>query len=175
MVIITFPDGNIKAFENNPTGVDIAQSISDKFAHNCLAMENDGVVLDLNTRVEQDAKIRLITPKDPEALEILRHSAAHVMAQAILHLYKDAHLTIGPAVENGFYYDIDMEPLSDEAFPKIEAEMQKAIKAKLPFQARVLRPGRRDEENGERDQHQRASSLHRLDPSRALWGAKRSA
>jgi threonyl-tRNA synthetase len=134
MVHITFPDGNIKAFENNPTGVDIARSISDKFARNCLAMEKDGVVLDLNTRLEQDAKIRLITPKDPEALEILRHSAAHVMAQAILHLYKDAHLTIGPAVENGFYYDIDMEPLSEEAFPKIEAEMRKAIKAKLPFQ-----------------------------------------
>lgn len=134
MVHITFPDGNIKAFENNPTGVDIARSISDKFARNCLALEKDGVVLDLNTRVEQDAKIRLITSKDPEAIEILRHSAAHVMAQAILHLYKDAHLTIGPAVENGFYYDIDMEPLSEEAFPKIEAEMQKAVKAKLPFQ-----------------------------------------
>jgi threonyl-tRNA synthetase len=134
MVHITFPDGNIKAFENNPTGIDIAQSISDKFARNCLALEKGGVVLDLNTRVEQDAKIRLITSKDPEALEILRHSASHVMAQAILHLYKDAHLTIGPAVENGFYYDIDMEPLSEEAFPKIEAEMQKAIKAKLPFQ-----------------------------------------
>ncbi len=134
MVHITFPDGNIKAFENNPTGIDIARSISDKFARNCLALEKDGVVLDLNTRVEQDAKIRLITSKDPEAIEILRHSAAHVMAQAILHLYKDAHLTIGPAVENGFYYDIDMEPLSEEAFPKIEAEMQKAVKAKLPFQ-----------------------------------------
>ena len=134
MVHITFPDGNIKDFENKPTGVDIAQSISDKFARNCLAMEKDEVILDLNTRVEQDAKIRLITTKDPEALEILRHSAAHVMAQAILHLYKDAHLTIGPAVENGFYYDIDMQPLSEEAFPKIETEMQQAIKAKLPFQ-----------------------------------------
>ena len=133
MVHITFPDGNIKAFENNPTGVDIARSISDNFARNCLAMEKDGDVVDLNSRVEQDAKIKMITPKDPEALEILRHSAAHVMAQAILHLYEDAHLTIGPAVENGFYYDIDMEPVSEEDFPKIEAEMQKAIKAKLPF------------------------------------------
>jgi threonyl-tRNA synthetase len=134
MVHITFPDGNIKAFENNPTGVDIAQSISETFARNCLAMEKDGVLLDISARVEQDAKIKLITPRDPEALELLRHSAAHVMAQAILHLYKDARLTIGPAVENGFYYDIDMEPLSEEAFPKIEAEMQRAIKEKLPFQ-----------------------------------------
>jgi threonyl-tRNA synthetase len=134
MVHITFPDGNIKAFENNPTGLDIAKSISDSFASSCVALERDGAIVDLNTRVAQDAKIKLITIKDPEALEILRHSAAHVMAQAILHLYQDAHLTIGPAVENGFYYDIDMEPLSEEAFPKIESEIHKAIKAKLPFQ-----------------------------------------
>ncbi len=134
MVHITFPDGNIKAFENNPTGLDIAKSVSEDFARNCVALEKNGVIVDLNSQVAQDAKIRLITPKDPEALEILRHSASHVMAQAILHLYKDAHLTIGPAIENGFYYDIDMEPLSEEAFPKIEAEIQKAIQAKHPFQ-----------------------------------------
>ena len=68
--------------------------------------------------------------------EVLRHSAAHVMAQAVLHLYKDAKLTIGPAVEDGFYYDIDMEPVSKDDFEKIEAEMKKAIKAKIPFRAR---------------------------------------
>ncbi|MGA9478005.1 MAG: threonine--tRNA ligase, partial [Desulfobacterales bacterium] len=84
-------------------------------------------------RVEEDAAVRLVTTRDPEALHILRHSAAHVMAQAILHLYKDAHLTIGPAVEDGFYYDIDMEPISEEDFPKIEAEIKKAVKAKEPF------------------------------------------
>ncbi|UCH22053.1 MAG: threonine--tRNA ligase, partial [Deltaproteobacteria bacterium] len=134
MIHITFPDGNIKAFENNPTGLDIAKSISDSFARSCVALERDGAIVDLNTRVAQDAEIKLITTKDPEALEILRHSAAHVMAQAILNLYPNAHLTIGPAVENGFYYDIDMEPLSEEVFPKIETEIQKAIKAKLPFQ-----------------------------------------
>jgi threonyl-tRNA synthetase len=99
-----------------------------------VALEKDGVIVDLNTPVSQDAKIRLITTKEEEALEILRHSAAHVMAQAILHLYKDAHLTIGPAIEEGFYYDIDMEPLSEDDFPKVEAEMQKAIRAKIPFQ-----------------------------------------
>ena len=133
MVHITFPDGNIKAFENPPTGHDIARSISEGFARNCVALQKNGDLLDLSARVEEDAAIRLVTTRDPEALHILRHSAAHVMAQAILHLYRDAHLTIGPAVEDGFYYDIDMEPISEDDFPKIEAEIKKAVKAKEPF------------------------------------------
>ena len=133
MIHITFPDGNIKDFENPPTGVDIARSISEGLARNCIALQKNGQIVDLSTTVEQDARIRLITTKDPEAVDILRHSAAHVMAQAILHLYKGAQLTIGPAVEGGFYYDIDMESVSEEDFAKIEAEMKKAIKAKLPF------------------------------------------
>ena len=133
MVHITFPDGNIKAFENPPTGHDIARSISEGFARNCVALQKNGDLLDLSARVEEDAAINLVTTRDPEALHILRHSAAHVMAQAILHLYRDAHLTIGPAVEDGFYYDIDMEPISEEDFPKIEAEIKKAVKAKEPF------------------------------------------
>ncbi|MGD8675879.1 MAG: threonine--tRNA ligase, partial [Desulfobacterales bacterium] len=116
-----------------PTGHDIARSISEGFARNCVALQKNGDLLDLNARVEEDAAVRLVTTRDPEALHILRHSAAHVMAQAILHLYKDAHLTIGPAVEDGFYYDIDMEPISKEDFPKIEAEIKKAVKAKEPF------------------------------------------
>ena len=138
MINITFPDGNIKGFENNPTGFDVAMSISEGLARNCVAVELDSKLMDLNTKIAQDSQVRLITTKDPEALEILRHSAAHVMAQAILHLYKDAKLTIGPAVENGFYYDIDMTPLSEDDFAKIEAEMNKTIKAKIPFQRRVV-------------------------------------
>ena len=138
MVNITFPDGNIKSFENNPSGLDVAKSISDGFARNCVAMELNSELVDLNTVITNDSKVRLITTKDPEALEVLRHSAAHVMAQAVLHLYKDAKLTIGPSVEDGFYYDIDMEPVSKEDFEKIEAEMQKAIKAKIPFERRMV-------------------------------------
>jgi threonyl-tRNA synthetase len=88
-------------------------------------MEIDGRLVDLSRPIESDAAVRLLTTKDPEALEIMRHSAAHVMAQAILNLYPDAKLTIGPVVEDGFYYDIDMEPLSEEAFARIEAEMKK--------------------------------------------------
>ena len=138
MVNITFPDGNIKAFENNPTGLDVAKNISEGLARNCVAMELDSELVDLSTKITQDSRIKLITTKDPEALDILRHSAAHVMAQAILHLYKDAKLTIGPAVEDGFYYDIDMEPASKDDFLKIEAEMKKAIKAKQPFERKVV-------------------------------------
>ena len=138
MVNITFPDGNIKAFENTPTGLDVAKSISEGLARNCVAMELDSELVDLSTKITQDSRARLITTKDPEALDILRHSAAHVMAQAILHLYKDAKLTIGPAVEDGFYYDIDMEPASKDDFLKIEAEMKKAIKAKQPFERKVV-------------------------------------
>jgi threonyl-tRNA synthetase len=138
MINITFPDGNIKGFENNPTGLDVAMSISEGLARNCVAMELDSNLMDLNTKITQDSRVRLITTDDPEALEILRHSAAHVMAQAILHLYKDAKLTIGPSVENGFYYDIDMPPLSKDDFAKIEAEMKKTIKAKVPFRRRVV-------------------------------------
>jgi threonyl-tRNA synthetase len=138
MVNITFPDGNIKTFENTPTGLDIAKSISNGFARNCVAMHLNEKLVDLNTVIDRDARVRLVTAKDPEALEVLRHSAAHVMAQAILRLFKDARLTIGPAVEDGFYYDIDMQPVSEENFAEIEAEIQKIIKAKLPIRRREV-------------------------------------
>jgi threonyl-tRNA synthetase len=132
MIHITFPDGSVKQFENQPDGFAIAQTISEALARNCVAMEVDGVKKDLSETVDRDARIRFLTTRDPEALEILRHSAAHVMAQAILRLYPNAKLTIGPVVEDGFYYDIDMPPISEEEFPRIEAEMRKIVKEKLP-------------------------------------------
>ncbi len=138
MINITFPDGNIKSFEDTPTGIDVARYISEGLARNCVAMELDGKLVDLNTEIKNNAKIRLITTKDKEGLEILRHSTSHVMAQAILRLYKDAKLTIGPVVEDGFYYDIDMETVSEADFPKIEAEMKKIIKEKLPVQKKEV-------------------------------------
>jgi threonyl-tRNA synthetase len=101
-------------------------------------MELDDNLVDLNATIDRDTKIKLITSKDPEALEILRHSSAHVMAQAILRVYPDAKLTIGPAVEDGFYYDIDMAPVSEDDFAKIEAEIKKIIKEKLPIQRREV-------------------------------------
>jgi len=138
MITITLPDESIKSFEETPTGLDVAKSISENLARSCVAVELDSVIVDLNTEITRDSRIRLITTKDKEALEILRHSAAHVMAQAILHLYKDAKLTIGPVVGDEFYYDIDMEPVSEDDFPKIEAEMKKIVKAKIPIVREVV-------------------------------------
>jgi len=138
MIQISFPDGSIKPFEPPVTGEDVAKSISEGLARNSVAMELDGRLVDLYRSIEEDAEVRLITTRDPEALEVLRHSAAHVMAQAILRLYPDAKLTIGPVVEGGFYYDIDMEPLSEDDFPKIEAEIQKIIKEKIPIRRREV-------------------------------------
>ncbi|MEA1901709.1 MAG: threonine--tRNA ligase [Thermodesulfobacteriota bacterium] len=138
MIKIALPDGSIKSFENAPTGLDVARSISEGLARNSIAVEVDGRLLDLSERIINDCHLRLITNKDKEALEILRHSAAHVMAQAVLHLYKDARLTIGPVVKDGFYYDIDMEPISKDDFPKIEEEIKRIIKAKIPFQRKMV-------------------------------------
>ena len=133
MVTITLPDGSTKQFEAPPTGLDVARSISEGLARDCVAMEIDGQLQDLYLTIDNDATLRLITTRDDEALDIMRHSAAHVMAQAVLRLYDTAKLTIGPVIEDGFYYDIDMNPISEDDFAKIEAEMKKIVKAKLPI------------------------------------------
>jgi threonyl-tRNA synthetase len=138
MLSITLPDGNIKSFDGPLTGAELAQSISAGLARSCVAMELDRRLVDLDRRIEADGAVRLITTRDPEALAIMRHTAAHVMAQAILRLYPGAKLTIGPVVEEGFYYDIDMPPVSEEDFPRIEAEIQKIIQAKLPVRRREI-------------------------------------
>ena len=138
MIHITLPDGSIKTFETIPTGLDVAQSISEGLARSCVAMEIDGRLMDLYQEIPRDASVRLITTKDPEAMDILRHSAAHVMAQAILRIHKDAHLTIGPVVEDGFYYDIDMGAISEDDFPRIEEEMRKIVNDKLPIRRRTV-------------------------------------
>ncbi|MFH2063751.1 MAG: threonine--tRNA ligase [Pseudomonadota bacterium] len=138
MINITLPDKSIKQFETPPTGMEVAQSISEGFARNCVAVKIGDEMLDLNRVIDQDAAIRLITTKDKEAIDILRHSAAHVMAQAVRKLYQNARLTIGPTVEDGFYYDIDMPPVSEDDFPAIEAEMEKIIQAKIPFERKEV-------------------------------------
>jgi threonyl-tRNA synthetase len=138
MIHVTLPDGNKKGFEQIPTGMDVAMGISEGLARNCVAMELDDELVDLYSEIKQDAHVRLITTKDPEALDILRHSAAHVMAQAVLKIYKDAKLTIGPVVEDGFYYDIDMDSISEDDFIKIEAEMKTIVKAKIPIRRKEV-------------------------------------
>jgi threonyl-tRNA synthetase len=138
MIHITFPDNRIKPFEAAPTGLDVAKSISDGFAGNCVAMTLNGALKDLSHVITEDAAVSFITVKDAEGLDILRHSSAHVMAEAVLNIYKDAKLTIGPVVEDGFYYDIDMAPISEEDFGPIEAEMARIINAKAGFERKVV-------------------------------------
>ncbi|MBW2356989.1 MAG: threonine--tRNA ligase, partial [Deltaproteobacteria bacterium] len=138
MIHITLPDGDIKRFDTPPTGYDLALSISEGLARESVALELDGQLVDLMTPIETDSRVRIITTRDPEGLEIMRHSAAHVMAQAVLRLYPAARLTIGPVIEDGFYYDIDMPPVSEEDLGKIEEEMRRIVAAKLPIRRREV-------------------------------------
>ncbi|MBU1196362.1 MAG: threonine--tRNA ligase [Proteobacteria bacterium] len=138
MINITFPDNSIKSFNQIPTGMEIAVSISEGFARNCVAMKINDQLKDLSAQVQSDCAVSFITTKDEEGLDILRHSSAHVMAEAVLHLYPDAKLTIGPVVEDGFYYDIDMAPISEEDLVAIEARMKGIIDAKTEFTRKVV-------------------------------------
>ncbi len=138
MINITFPDNSIKSFEDIPTGLDVAKSISEGFARNCVAMKIDDSLMDLTLPVSKDCAIAFLTTNDDEGLEILRHSSAHVMAEAVLKIYPEAKLTIGPVVEDGFYYDIDMDPISEDDFAALEGEMRKIIKAKNSFERQVV-------------------------------------
>ena len=128
MLKISFPDGAVKEFPAGTTTEDIASSISPGLKKKAIAGMVNGQPYDLKRAIEEDAAIEIVTPDHPEALEILRHSSAHLMAQAIKRLYKDVNLGVGPVIEGGFYYDIDMEhSLSPEDLPEIEREMKKII------------------------------------------------
>ena len=108
MVKIAFPDGAVKEFPKGTTTEDIAGSISSGLKKKALAGKLNGTMYDLKRPIEMDGTIEIITQDQPEALEILRHSSAHLMAQAIKRLYKDVKLGVGPVIEGGFYYDVDM-------------------------------------------------------------------
>jgi threonyl-tRNA synthetase len=133
VVKISFPDGAVKEFSKGTTTEDIAASISSGLKKKALAGKVDGVMYDLKRPIEKDGTIEIITQDQPEALEILRHSSAHLMAQAIKRLYKNVKLGVGPVIEGGFYYDIDMEEsLTPEDLPLIEKEMKKIINENIP-------------------------------------------
>ena len=135
---ITLNDKNIKSFDKEITGFDVAKSISEDFARNVVAMEKDGVLSDLNCKINKNTNINFITKKDEKALEILRHSTAHIMAEAVIRLYKNAKPTIGPTIKNGFYYDFDMDTISKDDLPKIEAEMKKIAKEKIEIKKKNI-------------------------------------
>lgn len=132
-VNITLPDGAVKVYDRGVSPMDIALSISEGLARNCVVAEVNHRLTDMVYKIEEDAEIRLITWKDSEAHDVLLHSTAHVMAQAVQRLFPDVKVTIGPAIENRFYYDFDTEtPFTEDDLLKIEEEMKKIIKENLP-------------------------------------------
>ena len=133
MIEITLPDGSKKPFEHPVTVQDVAASIGAGLAKATLAGKVDGKLVDASFPIEHDASLQIVTEKSPEALEILRHSTAHLMGQAVQRLFPGAQVTIGPVIDNGFYYDFAYErPFTPEDLPKIEAEMHKIVAEQLP-------------------------------------------
>src|SRR5262252_9591617 len=105
MVALTFPDGARREYPDNSTGLDVAKAISPSLAKRTVAMALDGQVMDLTEPVTPDSRIEFLTRDDPRALELIRHDAAHVLAEAVQALWPGTQVTIGPVIENGFYYD----------------------------------------------------------------------
>ena len=138
-VNIKFPDGNVKEFDSGVTAEEIAQSISPGLKKAAVAAKVNGEMYDLRRPIENDADFELFTNKNEEGLEVLRHSTAHLMAQALKRLYGDVKFGVGPVIEEGFYYDFDMdEKISSDDFPKIEKEMQRIVDENVEIHRKVL-------------------------------------
>ncbi len=135
MISVKLPDGSAKQLSAGASAADLAKSISDGLARVAIAARVNGAIVDLQKPLPDGAEVQIVTKKDKEALEVLRHSAAHLMADAILRIFPKAQLTIGPVVDEGFYYDIYLpdQKITPDDFPKIEAEMAKIVKAGHPF------------------------------------------
>ena len=125
---ITLKDGSIKEYVESKAIIDIAKDISEGLARVACAGEINGELADLRTVIESDCELNIITVTDNKALSVIRHTASHVLAEAVKRLFPNAKVTIGPAIEDGFYYDFDAEPFSREDLDNIEAEMKKIIK-----------------------------------------------
>ena len=138
MVALTFPDGARRDYPDPITGLEVAKKISPSLAKRTVAMALDGVLADLSDKIERDAKIEFVARDDPRALEMIRHDCAHVMAEAVQTLFPGTQVTIGPPIENGFYYDFFRnEPFSPEDFPAIEKKMREIIARDAPFTKEV--------------------------------------
>ena len=137
-ITLTFPDGTERSYPAGTTGLQVAESIAKSLAKAAIAIELDGELRDLSRPIEHNAKMRLIKREDDEALEMIRHDAAHVMAEAVQELFLGTQVTIGPAIENGFYYDFARnEPFSTEDLSAIEKKMRQIIERGAPFSREV--------------------------------------
>lgn len=133
-IAITLPDGSVREFDRPVTGLEIAQSIGTRLAKDALAVKIDGTVKDLTTTVTTNAKIEIVTRNHADALEVIRHDAAHVLADAVQKLYPGTQVTIGPSIATGFYYDFARdEPFTPEDLEKIEAKMREIVAADVPI------------------------------------------
>ncbi|MBV9632667.1 MAG: threonine--tRNA ligase [Xanthobacteraceae bacterium] len=138
MVALTFPDGARREFPDGTTGLEVAKSISPSLAKRTVAMALDGQVVDLGDEIKRDAKIEFLNREDPRALELIRHDAAHVLAEAVQSLWPGTQVTIGPVIENGFYYDFFRnQPFTPEDLPAIEQKMREIIARDKPFTKEV--------------------------------------
>src|SRR5271155_3636915 len=138
MIHVTFPDGARRAFEPGVSGLDVARSISPSLAKRTVAAVRDGKLVDLADPIDQDSALEFIARDDPRALELVRHDAAHVLAEAVQSLWPGTQVTIGPVIENGFYYDFyRSEPFTPEDFPAIEKRMREVIARDRPFTKQV--------------------------------------
>ncbi len=134
MIKVSLPDGSVREYEEGASPFDVAKSISNSLAKKALAARVDGELRDLMRPLDGDAKVELVTANDAEGLELIRHDAAHVLAQAVQELYPDAQVTIGPVIDDGFYYDFAREePFSTEDFEKIEKKMREIVDADYPI------------------------------------------
>ncbi|MFC5740346.1 threonine--tRNA ligase [Dyella tabacisoli] len=138
MIEITLPDGSKRPFDHPVTVQDVAASIGAGLAKATLAGKVDGALVDASYSIDHNASLEIVTEKSPEALEILRHSTAHLLAQAVQRLYPGAQVTIGPVIDNGFFYDFAYErPFTPDDLLKIEAEMEKIVREQLPVSRSV--------------------------------------
>jgi threonyl-tRNA synthetase len=138
MVNISLPDGSVRTFDKPVSGAEIAAAIGPGLAKAALALRVDGKMVDLGHVVSKDARIGIVTSKDPDALELLRHDAAHVLAQAVQELYPGTQITFGPSTEDGFYYDfVRDQPFTPEDFARIEQRMAEIVDRDLPIEREV--------------------------------------
>jgi threonyl-tRNA synthetase len=139
MITLTFPDGARREFPAGVTGAEVAAGLSKSLAKKAVAMALDGALADLADPIARDAAIEIVTREDPRALDMIRHDCAHVLAEAVQELWPGTQVTIGPVIENGFYYDFFRnQPFTTEDFPLIEAKMREIVARDAPFTKRVV-------------------------------------
>src|SRR5205085_2656925 len=144
MASIKLPDGSVKELPDGTTVMGLAESIGKRLAQAAIVAKVDGKLVDLSTPLAGSHEVSIITERDPEGLFVMRHSTAHVMAQALRHLYgREFQYTIGPVIENGFFYDFEFPKdvsFSIDDLPKVEKEMQKIVEANYPFSREDVPP-----------------------------------